>query len=73
MNNSYKRKLVLKRHGRWIIANQTNTDIAGFSGEILKQASYHTFFKQSLNVELCKVSKREEKEEVSSYKTNSKI
>jgi len=34
MNNSCKRKFVSKHHGRWIIANQTGTDIAGSSGEI---------------------------------------
>jgi len=39
--NSCKRKLVSKRHGRWIIANQTDTDIAGSSGEILKQQATH--------------------------------
>jgi len=43
MNNSCKRKLVSKRHGTWIIANQTDTDIAGSSGEILKQQAINIF------------------------------
>jgi len=60
-------------NGRWIIANQTNTDIAGSSGEILKQQAINTFCKQSLNVELCKVFKGEEKKEIYSCTTNSKI
>jgi len=48
-------------------------DIAGSSGEILKWQAVNTFSKQFLNVELCKVSKGEEKEEVYSCNTNSKI
>jgi len=43
MNNSCKGKLVSKRYDRWIIANQTNTDIAGSFGKILR-ASYQYFF-----------------------------
>jgi len=73
MNNSFKRKLVSKCHGRWIIANQTKTDIAGFFAEILKGQAINIFSKQSLNVELCKVFKGEEKEEVYLCNTNSKI
>jgi len=71
MNNSRKRKLVSKRYDRWIIANQTNTDVAESSGEILKRQAINTFSKQSLNVELCKIFKREEK--VHSCDKNSKI
>jgi len=56
MNNSCKRKLVSKHHGRWIIANQTNTDTARSSGEILRWQAINTFSMQSLNVEFCKVS-----------------
>jgi len=55
---------------------KSNTDIAGSSGEILKRQAIlfiNTFSKQSLDVELCKVSKGEEKEEVYSCNTNNKI
>jgi len=62
MNNSCRRKLVSKRHSRWIITNQTNIDIIGSFGEILKRQAINIFSKQSLNIELCKVSKKEEKE-----------
>jgi len=44
MNNSCKRKLVSKCHDRWIIANQTDTDIARSSGEILKRQAINSFF-----------------------------
>jgi len=43
MNNFCKRKLVSKRHGRRIVANQTDTDIAGSSGEILKRQVINIF------------------------------
>jgi len=43
--------------------------IAGSFREILKWQAINTFSKQSLNVELCKLSKREEKEEVHSCNT----
>lgn len=63
MNNTRKRKLISKRHGRRIITNQTDIDIAGSSREILE---WHTI-NQTSNVELREITD----EEVSSCNTNS--
>lgn len=67
MNNTRKRKLISKRHGRRIIANQTDINIAGSSREILEWHTINTSSKQTSNVELCKITD----EEVSSCNTNS--
>jgi hypothetical protein len=59
-NNARKRKLVSKRHGRRIIANETNIDIAGLSRYTLQWHTASTSFKQCTcsNLQLRKVTDR---------------
>jgi len=70
--NICKRKFVSKRHVGWNIANQQIQILQDPLEKFWDGTPINTFSKQSLNVELCKVSKGEEKE-VHSCNTNSKI
>lgn len=52
MHNTQKRKLVSKRHGRRIIANNTAIDIAGSSKLVLDESIVNTSSEVSIDIDL---------------------